>query len=522
MARDGEAPAIGASTGADTLAGNGRGGSVLPADGAAEPPADKTSPLPPVATTSARGLSAKLLWLTVAFVMLAEVLIFVPSVANFRINWLTDRLKSAQLAALATEAVPGGDIPPMLRSELLRNAEVRAVAVKRAGERRMVLPPEAPMEISASYDITPRLTDGWVSALAVRFGQIWDAMESLFGPEHRMLRIVGQPAVGPHGVDTVEIVIPEKPLKAAMRQFGLNILLLSVIISLMTAACVYFALDKLLVRPILRIAANMQNFSRNPEDASRIISPSRRRDELGVAERELAHMQSELSQVLHQKSRLAALGLAVSKINHDLRNLLANVQLLSDRLTAIPDPTVQRFAPKLIAALDRAIKLANDTLAYGRAEEAAPRRELLALAPLAGEVGDGLGLPRPVVDLKIAVDPDLKVDADREQLFRVLTNLARNAVQALETLEASNGLLEIAAHRSGKVVTIILRDNGPGVPDKARAHLFQAFQGSSRKGGTGLGLAISHELVRAHGGRISLLEVDRGAAFEIQIPDRSP
>ena len=418
MARDGEAPATGASNGANTEVGNGLGVSVSPrvdvGPGAFAVTADDAATAESASRGRAFGLSAKLLGLTIAFVMLAEILIFVPSIANFRVNWLTDRLKSAQLAALATEAVPGGDIPPLLRSELLRNAEVRAVAVKRAGERRMVLPPEAPLEIHASYDITPRMTDGLMSTLAIRVGQIWDAMVTLFGPEHRVLRIVGQPAMGPSGVEMVEIVIPEKPLKVAMRQFGLNILLLSIVISLVTAACVYFALNRLLVRPILRIAANMQHFSRNPEDASRVISPSQRRDELGIAEHELAQMQQELSQVLHQKSRLAALGLAVSKINHDLRNLLANVQLLSDRLTAIPDPTVQRFAPKLIAALDRAIKLANDTLAYGRAEEAVPRRELLPLAALAGEVGDGLGLPRPVINLKIDVHPELKIDADRE------------------------------------------------------------------------------------------------------------
>src|SRR5262245_968031 len=86
------------------------------------------------------GLSAKLLLLTILFVMLAEVLVFVPSVANFRITWLTDRLTAAQLAALAAEAVPGGVVPDTLRLELLRTAQVKAVALKRDNERRLVLP----------------------------------------------------------------------------------------------------------------------------------------------------------------------------------------------------------------------------------------------------------------------------------------------------------------------------------------------------------------------------------------------
>ena len=75
--------------------------------------------------------------------------------------------------------------------------------------------------------------------------------------------------------------------------------------------------------------------------------------------------------------------------------------------------------------------------------------------------------------------------------------------------------------RSGREVTIRVEDTGPGVPEKARASLFRAFQGSVRPGGTGLGLAIASELVRAHGGSIMLVDTDRpGATFAIVIPDR--
>jgi signal transduction histidine kinase len=320
----------------------------------------------------------------------------------------------------------------------------------------------------------------------------------------------------------VEIVMPEAPLKAAMIRYGLNVLGLSVIISIITAALVYFALNGLLVQPMMRLTHNMLHFSERPEDASRIIVPSERQDEIGTAERELAHMQAELAQTLHQKSRLAALGLAVSKINHDLRNMLANAQLISDRLVSLPDPAVQRFAPKLIASLGRAITLADSTLKFGRAEEAAPRRELMALEALVAEVADGLGLPREgAIDWTISMDPGLRVDADRDQLFRVLSNLCRNALQAIELREPIKGRIEISAQRNGQRVAIEVSDDGPGVPQKARAHLFQAFQGSARKGGTGLGLAVAHELITAHGGTIRLRESEIGAIFVVEIPDRA-
>jgi signal transduction histidine kinase len=466
------------------------------------------------------GLSAKLLFLTLIFVMLAEVLIFVPSVANFRVTWLTDRLTAAQLAALAAEAVPGGVVPDALRTELLRTAQVRAVALKRSTERRLVLPPDGAAEIDQTFDFRPSSRQqGALAEFVARLNLIWDALGVFVAKKGRIIRVIGEP--GMHAGDFIEVVLPEAPLKVAMIRYGLNIMGLSVIISVITAALVYFALNGLLVQPMMRIARNMLRFSENPEDASRIIVSSRRRDEIGTAERELAHMQLQLTQTLQQKNRLAMLGLAVSKISHDLRNMLANAQLLSDRLSSLRDPAVQRFAPKLIASLDRAISLCESTLQFGRAEEAAPRRELVPLRALVLEVGDSLGLPREgAVAFTIDVPAELQIDADRDQLYRILSNLLRNAMQALEQQEAGAGEIRVVGRREAKRVTIAVIDDGPGVPEKARAHLFQAFQGSARKGGTGLGLAVAQELVVAHGGAISLRDAGRGATFEIAIPDR--
>jgi len=478
------------------------------------------SPLSATAERRGVGLSAKLLLLTLTFVMLAEVLIFVPSVANFRITWLTDRLTGAQLAVLAADAGPGGVVPDQLRTELLRTAQVRAVALKRSNERRLVLPPVVASPIDDTYDFraSARPSGVW-NELGLRLRLIWDALNVFVAKEGRIIRVIGEPGMG--AGDFIEVVLPEASLRAAMIRYGLNVMGLSVIISIITAALVYFALNGLLVQPMMRITRNMLHFSQHPEDASRIIVPSGRGDEIGTAESKLAHMQAELTQTLHQKSRLAALGLAVSKINHDLRNMLANAQLISDRLSSLPDPAVQRFAPKLINSLGRAITLADSTLKFGRAEEAPPRREPLPLRLLVHEVGDGLSLPREgAIDWTIEVSDQLHVDADHDHLYRVLSNLTRNAMQAIEQHETGKGHIRVMARRDGKRVTIEVSDDGPGVPEKARAHLFQPFQGSTRKGGTGLGLAVAQELVTAHGGSIRLLDTPKGAAFEIDIPDR--
>jgi signal transduction histidine kinase len=467
------------------------------------------------------GLSAKLLLLTLLFVMLAEILIFVPSVANFRISWLSDRLTAARLAALATQDRREGTIPDPLRTELLRTAQVRAVSWLRNHQRVLVLPADRTEPISATYNLTSASrVGGFWNDVALRAHLIWDAMAVFFSDGDRVIAVVGEPVPG----DQIHIVLPEGALKAAMIRYGLNILGLSIIISVITAALVYFALNNMFVRPMMRITRNILSFSQNPEDTSRIIAPSLRKDEIGIAERGLAHMQGELNHTLQQKSRLAALGLAVSKISHDLRNMLANAQLISDRLGSLPDPTVQRFAPKLIASLDRAISLCESTLRFGRAEEAPPRREPTPLRALVADVGDGLGLPRDDgIAWTIDIGDDLHVDADRDQLYRILSNLCRNALQAIEQHDAGGpgGHIRVSAVRNGGHVTIDVRDNGPGVPEKARAHLFQAFQGSARKGGTGLGLAVAHELVTAHGGSIHLMSTERGTHFRIEIADRA-
>ena len=467
------------------------------------------------------GLPAKLLLLTALFVMLVEVLIFLPSISTFRIGWLNDRLTAAYVSALAADALPGRNVPPALRNELLRTALVRAVAIRRDGQRRLVLPPVTEISIDSHYDLRDASAIiGGSTSLATRLSQIRDALAVFFAPDDRNIRVVG--LLGPRYEDIIEIVMPEEPLRKAMWKYANNVLMLSVIISLLTAALVYFALSRLLVQPMMRLTRNMLHFGEHPEDVSRIITPSGRTDEIGSAERELAQMQRQLSQLLLQKNRLAQLGLAVSKISHDLRNMLANAQLISDRLTSISDPTVQRFAPKLIASLDRAINFCNDSLKFGRAVEAEPRRELIQLRPIVQEIGDGLGLPREgTIDWTVEVDPTLQIDADHEHLFRVLSNLARNAVQAIESQgEHAKGEVKLRAWRDGRRVFIELSDDGPGVPKAARANLFRAFQGS-RKGGTGLGLVVAAELVAAHGGSLQLANSPgKGATFLIEMPDR--
>lgn len=456
----------------------------------------------------ARSLSAQLLVLTVAFVMLAEVFIYVPSIANYRETWLMDRINAAQLATLAVVAAAERGVMPDLEAELLKNAEVKAVALKRDNRRELLL--ASPMQdmIAARYDLR--------NASIFELG--YDAFEVLFFGGGRTVAVAGEPRFG--GGEFIEIVIDDTPLRQDMIAFTGNILLLSIAISIFTAALVFLALNRALVQPMMRITANMVRFRQYPEDISRVMVPSDRRDEIGTAERELADMQGELRQALRQKTRLAALGTAVSKINHDLRNILASAQLISDRLTGVDDPQVQKLAPRLFTSIDRAIALATDTMKFGKAEEAPTRKQYVPLADLATEVVEAvLPMEDSRIRADIRIDEEEQIYADADQLFRILLNLTRNAVQAMEDTEGA-GTLTIACEMTEGGGRLVVADTGPGLPDDARDHLFEPFVGSARKGGTGLGMAIAADLVRAHGGRIELHETMPGrTVFHIYLPD---
>jgi signal transduction histidine kinase len=456
------------------------------------------------------GLSGKLLLMTIPLAMIAGMMIYVPAIANFRVNRLNDRLAAANTAALVLDAAPLGMVPEALQRQILTSIGARAVAIKMGQQRRLLASADLPPQIE--HDIDTRNISVWAA--------IHDAFEVMLERDNHAIRVVGK---APGAAQFIEVIIDEQPLRQAMYRFSRNVLVVSLLIAGIVSALVYLALHYLFVRPMRRLTANLVAFHEDPESPARIIVPSQRGDEIGVAERELSDMQRDLVSMLYQKSRLAALGLAVSKINHDLRNLLASSQLLSDQLASVPDPRVQRFAPKLMRSLERAIAFCQSTLSYGRAQEAAPDRRMMLVEPVVTEVRESTGLGASTITWVAAIERGLSIDADPDQLFRVLLNLVRNAAQALESLpsvDPSAMQIRITGRREGSVAILEVSDTGPGVPAKARDHLFEAFQTSGRPGGSGLGLAIAAELIRAHGGAIHLVEGTIGATFRVAIPDR--
>ncbi len=457
-----------------------------------------------------RTLSGRFLILTIIFVMLAEVLIFVPSVARFREDYLLSRLERAQLASLALLA-SDGSISDRLAEELLVNAGVYNVVLRRDELRELVLSSPVPGPISATYDLRSP------GALEL----IRDALAELMLAEDRVIRVFGDPVR--EGGLLIEVTMDSGPLRSELRDYALRILLLSFAISFSTAALLFLAVQRLMVTPIRRVTAAMAEYGKAPEDARRIIKPASRVVELREAEEALSSMQTELTHSLRQKERLAQLGGSVARIAHDLRNSLATATLVADRIEASKDPAVTRAAPKLVGALSRAVNLCEATLAFGKAEEPPPRLARLLLRPLVGEIVEAEQLAAGsdgAIDYLIDVPPTLGLRADAEQLFRVLSNLVRNARQAIQAT-GQPGSIEISAQETAEACVIRVIDTGPGLPKRAREHLFAAFQGGARKGGVGLGLVIAAELVRGHGGALELVRSDdEGTEFRITLPQR--
>lgn len=451
-------------------------------------------------------LSGRFLILTVIFVMVAEVLIFMPSVARFREDYLLARLERAQIASLALLA--DDMIEPELEAELLANAGVYNVVLRRDEIRQLVLSSPIPGEVSHSFDL--RDAPAWEL--------MRDALASLVERKPQVIRVMGDPLRD--GGELIEVTMDSAPLRAAMIDYGLRILLLSAVISIITAVLLFLAVRRLLVKPIKGVVGHIQNYADAPEDARRIIRPTATVRELREAEESLQLLQTQLTQALRQKDRLAQLGGAMARVSHDLRNILTSAQLFTDRIEMSEDPAVQRMAPKLVNSITRAISLCENTLAFGRAEEPAPSLMLFNLSELTNEVleAERLALDDHDVSLSEDIPASMTVRADSEQIYRALSNLIRNARQAI-VATGQPGEINVAAHAEDEDWVITVSDTGPGLPPKAREHLFQAFQGGVRKGGSGLGLAIVAELVRGHGGSLRLTHSDdAGTCFEIRLP----
>ncbi len=455
------------------------------------------------------GLSARLLTLTILFVAAAGAFALPPALASFEEKWLLDRIRAAELASLAPDATPDRKVSQQIAAQLLEGAGVVRVAIQADGVRRLVLGGPSLKQAPYLVDLRAQAPTSWLVA----------PFQTLIGGNGRYVRVVASPTFLRH-VDFIEIVAPDVDLKLGLISYLWKLILVAAFVSTVAGLLVYLTLNFFLVRPMQRITNAMERFRADPEDAAARVQLSGRRDEIGRAEAELDRMQADLRTALNSRARLAALGEAVAKINHDLKNMLTSAQIASERLAALKDPKVSQALPRLERALDRAVKLASGVLAYGKTQEAAPE---LHPVPLVAAVEAAAEEARLVDTCNIGAAE--QVSADPDQLHRILANLLRNAREAMEHQEGrkTRGRIAVTLSRTADASFVRVTDNGPGVPERAQERLFQPFAGSGRPDGAGLGLAIARELAQGHGGDLILATTGpRGSTFELRLPGAPP
>lgn len=456
------------------------------------------------------GLSIKLIATIMAVILLVEIVVYLPSVANFRASWLDDRLRVGVVAARVLDAVPDVmAVPRNLTDRLLTSAGANAIVYRREGQSQLI---ELAEPVTPDVVVTADMRQRDLMTL------ITGALDTLFAGPGRTLRIVGE---GDTDESLVELLMPERPLRQEMLAYSRQISIVSLAIAAITAIALYLLASYLFIYPIRRLTQNILAFRQAPENASRVIVPSSRRDEIGIVERELAAMESDLFSMLRQRRHLADLGLAVAKINHDLRNTLTSAQLLSDQVATLDDPKVQRLAPRLVTTLDKAIGFAQSVLDYGRETATLPVLKPVRLRALIDDAAfEARLVAHPSVVFANRLPETLVMTLDANQLGRVFLNLLKNAREALESVSTTleHPEISVTASADAENVTITVSDNGPGLPPRARDKLFVAFEGSARAGGTGLGLAIAREITEAHGGRLVFVDQDPGTRFDLIMP----
>jgi signal transduction histidine kinase len=454
------------------------------------------------------GLSWRLLILTIIFVMMAEILILVPSLARYRLDYLSEKIDAAYLIMSALEASPdrqssSGQIDPNLRDRLLDQAGMLGMTVLRPNMPPRTLGPRVPPQIPVLYDLRGAMT---IELTA-------DALGAMATKESTVVGVTNVSRSDQRVV--VEVVLDEFPLSQALWAHFRELLVVSIFISITTAALVYASLQWLAVRPLRRLTLNMTRFRDDPQDPRRVISPTARGDEVGTAEHALSDMQHQLRALLIEKDRLAGVGFAVTKISHDLKNILTTAQLESDRLENAPnvDPEIKRITQGIVRSIDRAVKLSANTIKFAREGLPESRRQQVVVSTVVADLVGALQSTALGVAMTQDIPANLSLPGDPELLQRALENLIRNA------LEAGAKQISLTHERTATDHIVLVSDNGSGLPKKAKDNLFVPFSGSAKAGGTGLGLPIAREAMRVQGGDLVLRATSpAGTTFAVLLP----
>ncbi len=449
-------------------------------------------------------LPSKLLWCTVFSILIIEILAIIPVLGRQRLYWMNDVKSRADIAAFALQTNSGADADALLR---LAGVQQLRLLSRHSGTKTWQIQGYQHSNLPLVVPGNERI--GYSSLMICR------RIAGFAPPEES---IAFPSAVVPGGIMIVDV--DTAPLTARLYTYAQRALSLIIIVSLLSGLLVYAVLNWLLVRPMEILTTSIARFREAPEEADTSALDwlaGRPKDDISVAARELKDMQAELRAALWRNARLAAVGTAVAKIAHDLRNILSSALLVADRLHDVEDPMVKRAARALIPAVERAAEMVSSTVEFAKEGRMSVKRTPLQLRALIDEVAETLAPNGAAWTLENSVPEGIEMKLDRDHFFRVFANLIRNAGEAGATT------IRLSTQTRDGQVRLLVADNGPGLPERAKANLFKPFAGSARSGGTGLGLAIARDLARAHGGDLVLEKTDpRGTVFCLTLTPLEP
>ena len=293
-------------------------------------------------------------------------------------------------------------------------------------------------------------------------------------------------------------------IRAELQNYALRILGLTFVIGLIIIAPLYYFLSAKFVKPLRVMTKHMEEFAADPSQLREPINLNHISGEISEIGAALSAMTEDVRRALRHQERLADIGEATAKINHDLRNILMSATLVTDILMASDDPKIQRVAPHIERAISDAASMTQNMMDY----LSEPQTE----SPSDFTLSDMVENLSHDTKLKVKLHGADALHGTPAIFYRLLLNLARNA------RAAQAQTLTIDIWRAGHFAVIDISDDGPGIAPELKAHIFSAFY-SGRKSTTGLGLAIAKDLAIAMGGDLRLSRSSaHGSEFRLSVP----